>query len=85
MDLSGLSSFPDIELFPTFLDRVALEDPSKVWISSPRDVNDLSRGFRDYTARETANYENNAAWYATSIWIVVLLLVWHDEYTGIDC
>lgn len=66
MDLSGLPSFPDIELLPTFLDRVASEDPSKVWISSPRDVQDLSKGFRDYTARELANYVNNAAWYASA-------------------
>ncbi|KAF2177284.1 acetyl-CoA synthetase-like protein [Zopfia rhizophila CBS 207.26] len=63
MDLSGLSSFPDVELLPTFLDRVASEDPSKVWISCPKDVNDVSKGFQDYTARELANYVNNAAWF----------------------
>lgn len=68
MDLSELSSFPDVELFPTFLDRVASEDPSKVWISCVRDPNDLSKGFRDYTARELANYVNNAAWYAKLVY-----------------
>lgn len=66
MDLSGLSSFPDIELLPTFLDRAAREDPTKVWVSCPKDVSDLSKGFRDYTARELANYVNNAAWYVRS-------------------
>jgi hypothetical protein len=68
MDLSALSSFPDVELLPTFLDRVASEDPSKVWISCPKDVNDMSKGFRDYTARELANYVNNAAWYASAVY-----------------
>ncbi|KAK2883395.1 hypothetical protein FQN49_000035 [Arthroderma sp. PD_2] len=52
-----------MELFPTSLDRVASEDPTNIWISSPIDVNDLSKGFRDYTARELANYVNNASWF----------------------
>ncbi|KAH8682761.1 hypothetical protein BGZ60DRAFT_398693 [Tricladium varicosporioides] len=63
MELSGLPSFPDVELLPTFLDRVASEDPSKVWISSPKDVHDLSKGYQDVTARDLANYVNNAAWF----------------------
>ena len=64
MDLTGISAFPDLELLPNFLDRLATEDPTKVWISCPNDVDDLSKGFRDYTTRELANWVNNASWYA---------------------
>lgn len=62
MDLSNISAFPDLELLPDFLDRVAREDPNKVWVSCPEDANDLSLGFRDYTARELAIWVNNACW-----------------------
>ena len=68
MDLTGISAFPDLELLPNFLDRVAREDPTKVWISCPNDVNDLSKGFRDYTTRELANWVNNASWYALFVY-----------------
>jgi hypothetical protein len=67
MDLSGLSSFPDVELLPTFVDRIASEDPSKVWVSCPRDIHDLSKGYQDVTVRDIANYVNNAAWYASTV------------------
>ncbi|KAL8894496.1 MAG: hypothetical protein Q9192_004271 [Flavoplaca navasiana] len=63
MDLTGISAFPDLELLPNILDRVATEDPTKVWISCPNEFNDLSKGFRDYTTRELANWVNNASWF----------------------
>lgn len=68
MYLTGIPAFPDLELLPNFLDRLATEDPTKVWISCPKDVNDLSKGFRDYTTRELADWVNNASWYALSFY-----------------
>ncbi|CAG8983676.1 hypothetical protein HYALB_00004108 [Hymenoscyphus albidus] len=48
-------------LLASRIDEIARETPERVWVSMPRDDNDLSKGFLDVTFRQFSNAINHAA------------------------
>lgn len=64
-------------LLASTLDKIAKESPERAWISSPRDDNDLSKGFIDITFRQLSNAVNHA-----SHWLDSVLGVPNSEFEG---
>ena len=50
-------------LLPVLIDQYAAEEPQRSWASIPKDVDDLSQGFREVTYRQLANAINKASWW----------------------
>lgn len=50
-------------LIGSLIDDYAVNDPTRLWASTPIDNDDLSRGFQDINYRQFANAINHAAWW----------------------
>ena len=67
-------------LLPITLDRIALTQPYRPWISVPLNNSDISKGFIDITFKQFANAINHAAaWLESSVGNVGLFEVFAYE------
>ena len=55
-------------LIVNLIDAYATDDPNRVWVSIPKDNDDLARGFMDINFKQFANAINHAAkWVEASV------------------